>query len=86
MQRLTEKGIKKYLEANYGESRHNEGAMKVACSKLAKELKVKATHIFFYIIERRGIPGLYLTSYGFDTAEGRSVREEFEALYYQAIK
>jgi hypothetical protein len=84
MTRLTANGIEKYLTEQYGECKHDASAMKTACATLAKELKISAVSLFHYIVERTDNTGLHLTSYGFDTASGREVRETFEAYYYDA--
>jgi len=86
MTNLTAKGIKNYLEENYGVCKHNEIAMKEACVIVAKELKTAPLNVFFYIVERRPIQGLGLISYGFDSAEGREVREVFQSNYYEILE
>jgi hypothetical protein len=35
------------------------------------------------MVEQQPIPGLYTHSYGFNTREGRMIREEFEYFYYE---
>ena len=84
MKRLTANGIENYLTEQYGECKHNAKAMKKACATLAKELNIQAVSLFHYIVERTDNTGLHLTSYGFDTASGREVRERFESYYYEA--
>lgn len=82
MERLTSKGIEKYLTSQYGACRHNPVKMRNACAKTAKYYKVKPSEIFFYITERQDIPSLYCMSYGFQTALGREITEVFQSHYY----
>jgi hypothetical protein len=54
--------------------------MYYAIIKTANQYKVNKKDLFFYIIERRGdIP--MTTSYGFDTAYGREIRDSFSYNY-----
>jgi hypothetical protein len=56
--------------------------MYYAIIETAKEYKLNKKDLFFYIIERKGtIP--MTTSYGFDTAYGREIRQSFENNYYK---
>jgi hypothetical protein len=83
MKYLTANNIEKYLEEMYGECRHNPKAMLTACRVIAKGMQCKPKEVFHYIVEREDFTG-YLTSYGFDTATGRALREEFENEYNEA--
>ncbi len=82
MQRLTAKGIERYLTETYGECRHNPKAMAHAAKQVAKTLKCKPSEVFHFVIESEDIPGLYLKSYGFQTRGGREVIHQFEHYYY----
>ncbi len=82
MQRLTAKGIERYLTETYGECRHNPKAMAHAAKQVAKTLKCKPSEVFHFVIENEDIPGLYLKSYGFQTRGGREVIHQFEHYYY----
>jgi hypothetical protein len=82
MQRLTAKGIERYLTETYGECRHNPKAMAHAAKQVAKTLKCKPSEVFHFVIENEDIPGLYLKSYGFQTRDGREVIHQFESYYY----
>ncbi len=82
MQRLTAKGIERYLTETYGECRHNPKAMAHAAKQVAKTLKCKPLEVFHFVIETKDIPGLYLKSYGFQTRGGREVIHQFEHYYY----
>lgn len=85
MKRLTVKGAYNYLYENYGEVRHNMQAMVDACKILSKEYGVTPLKIFHFIVEQEPIEELYTHSYGFNTSSGRTIREEFEGYYYEAI-
>ena len=82
MQRLTAKGIERYLTETYGECRHNPKAMAHAAKQVAKTIKCKPSEVFHFVIENEDIPGLYLKSYGFHTRDGREVIRQFESYYY----
>jgi hypothetical protein len=78
---ISKKFIIDYITSNYGPMRHDIYRMYYAIIKTAKEYNLNKKDLFFYIIERRGdIP--MTTSYGFDTAYGREIRECFEYNYY----
>ena len=82
MQRLTAKGIERYLTETYGECRHNPKAMAHAAKQVAKTIKCKPSEVFHFVIENEDIPSLYLKSYGFHTRRGREVIHQFEYYYY----
>lgn len=79
---ISKKYIKDYIEKELGyELRHDLEAMTKAIRTTAKRFKVGRKNLFHYIIERTNtIP--MTTSYGFDTAYGREIREVFEYNYY----
>ena len=78
---ISKKYIVDYLVTNYGEMRHDADRMVIAVRLTAKRYGLDKKDLFHYIIERTdGISGA--TSYGFDTAYGREIRETFEYKYY----
>lgn len=81
MKRLTENNIKKYLIENYGEVRHNCESIKNACMSTARNYKCSSLDIFYFMIEDRPIERLYTHSYGYNTREGRGIKETFECYY-----
>lgn len=85
MKRLTEKGAYNYLYDNYGKVRHNMNAMVSACRTIGREYGVTPLKVFHFIVEQEPIEELYTHSYGFNTSNGRALREEFEGYYYEAI-
>ena len=83
MKRLTAKGIEKYLTENYGNCRHDAEKMVKACKEVSQIHNCKSLEVFHFMVEQQPIPGLYTHSYGFNTREGRMIREEFEYFYYE---
>lgn len=82
MKRVTAKGIERYLIENYGVCRHSPEAMSRACQETAKEWKCKPIEMFHFMVEQEPLPNHYTHSYGFNTALGREIREDFEANYH----
>jgi hypothetical protein len=73
---ISVKYITDYITSNYGEMRHNATRLAKAIRYTAKAHELDKKALFHYIIERsNGITGA--TSYGFDTAYGRDIRETF---------
>ena len=85
MKKLTVKGMERYLVENYGEVRHDLDAMRWACVKTAIKFNCKSLDVFHFVIEQKPIPNLYTHSYGFNTSNGRYIREHFEYEYYEAV-
>lgn len=81
MNTISKKYITDYITENYGEMRHNAEDFVKAIRLTAKTFGLNRKDLFHYIIERTSsIP--MATSYGFDTAYGREIRETFEYNYY----
>ena len=78
---ISKKFIIDYITSNYGPMRHDIYRMYWAIIDTAKQYKLNKKDLFFYIIERSDtIVGA--TSYGFDTAYGREIRDTFEMNYH----
>ena len=77
------KQMHKYLMDNYGKVVHDMDNMEYACSELANLHDIKAEDIFFFMVENRPIPSMCTHSCGFNTREGRALKQQFEAYYYQ---
>jgi hypothetical protein len=78
---ISKKYIIDYITSNYGAMRHDIYRMYYAIISTAKVYKLNKKDLFHYIIERTSsISGA--TSYGFDTAYGREIRDRFEHEYY----
>jgi hypothetical protein len=77
---ISKKYVVDYLVTNYGEMRHDADRMVKALRVTAKEFGLDIKDLFHYIIERAStISGA--TSYGFDTAYGREIRDTFSYNY-----
>ena len=50
--------------------------------QIAKKYNVKPLQIFFFMIENRQIKGINTHSYGFNTARGREIKQQFKNIYY----
>jgi len=77
------KQMHKYLMDNYGRVSHDMDNMEYACSELANLHNMKAKDVFFFIVEDKPIPNMYTHSYGFNTREGRALKQQFESYYYE---
>jgi hypothetical protein len=83
MKYLTEKNINNYLINNYGYNKHNNKKLLKASRITAKQYKVKAKDIFFFMIENEPIRELRTHSYDFNTSGGREIKETFKNNYYE---
>tara|TARA_R110002167_G_scaffold258567_1_gene465122 strand:+ start:447 stop:698 length:252 start_codon:yes stop_codon:yes gene_type:complete len=81
MKYLTENNINNYLINNYGYNKHNTNKLLKASRETAKQYKVKSIDIFFFMIENEPIKGIHTHSYGFNTSEGREVKNTFKNYY-----
>lgn len=78
---ISKKFILTYITSSYGEMKHDLDKFTTAINKTARQYSLNKKDLFFYIIERQEtIP--MATSYGFDTAYGREIRETFSNHYY----
>ena len=77
------KQMENYLLETYGKVVHDMNSMEYACSELANLHDIKAEDIFFFMVENRPIPGMYTHNYGFNTREGRALKQQFESYYYE---
>jgi hypothetical protein len=81
---ISQKYIKDYITENYDEVRHNLKRMAKACRIVAKIYGYTPKQIFHFMIEQISLSGTH--SYGFNTAYGREIREEFEVQYHEMYK
>lgn len=81
---ISQKYIKDYITENYGEIRHDLKRMAKACRIVAKIYGYTPKQIFHFMIEQVSLGGTH--SYGFNTAYGREIREEFNTQYYEFYK
>ena len=82
MKRLTAPGIRNYIIKNYGVMRHSEFDLLRACRVISNRYGFSPADVFHFIIENQDIEGSYVNSYGFNTAFGRSIKQEFSEVYY----
>ena len=78
---MTAKKMTAYLISNYGEARHDMHQMEYACGELANLHDITEEEVFLFIVENRPINGMYTHSYGFNTANGRALKEQFTNYY-----
>ena len=81
MKRLTAIGIERYLIETYGVVRHDVAKLMKASQSVAKRYGCKPIEVFHFMIEDEPIDGLYTHSYGFNTREGRHIKDEFTQKY-----
>lgn len=81
MNTISKKYIIDYITSNYGAMNHDIYRMYYAILSTAKVYKLNKKDLFHYIIERTSSIPL-TTSYGFDTAYGRDIRDRFEFEYH----
>ena len=77
------KQMENYLLETYGKVVHDMDNMEYACGELANLHDIKAEDIFFFMVENKPIDAMYTHSYGFNTREGRALKQQFESYYYQ---
>tara|TARA_R100000808_G_scaffold10659_1_gene28164 strand:- start:7488 stop:7742 length:255 start_codon:yes stop_codon:yes gene_type:complete len=80
------KQMENYLLETYGKVVHDMDNMEYACSELANLHDIKAEDIFFFMVENRPLPissGIISHNYGFNTREGRALKQQFEKYYYE---
>lgn len=80
---MTSKEIKKYLTDTYGgvKPQHNCDGMSYACKMISKNHNIDAKQVFHFMVEQVPINSLMTHDYGFNTAGGRQLRQEFEGWY-----
>ena len=79
--KLSARYIKSYIEKNYGSLKHDPEKMRNAAASVADEWHCSPVDVFHFAIESRDIQPLFLTSYGFHTANGRAMMDDFARAY-----
>ncbi len=82
----TLKQIREHFKANNYEPRHSLKGLKYASNELGRETKIDSFQLLLLVIENQPIPSAYTHSYGFHTANGRSLIETFQNYYYAYTK
>jgi len=83
IKKLTQKFAENYIYYNYGYLKHDIKKLIKASRETAKQYKCSPLEIFFFMIEEEPIKKLYTHSYGFNTSEGREIKETFKNNYYE---
>ena len=83
IKKLTQKFAADYIHYHYGYLKHDIKKLVKASRTTAKKYKCSPLEIFFFMIENRKIKGIYTHSYGFNTSEGREIKETFKNNYYE---
>ena len=66
--------------------RHNCEALAEAINHIAKEVDHDAFELMRLLIENKPIDALHTHSYGFHTANGRSLIEGMQSKYYEEVQ
>jgi replication initiation and membrane attachment protein DnaB len=81
---MTRKQIEKYIRNELGsEPRHDCRALAEAINEIAEEVNFDSYRLMQLLLENRPIDALYTHSYGFHTAQGRSLIEGMQNKYYK---
>tara|TARA_R110000796_G_scaffold62476_1_gene144118 strand:+ start:148 stop:408 length:261 start_codon:yes stop_codon:yes gene_type:complete len=81
IKKLTIKFAADYIHYNYGYLKHDIKKLVKASRTTAKQYNCIPLDIFFFMIEDEPIKNLYTHSYGFNTSEGREIKETFKNYY-----
>ena len=81
---MTATQIKTYLENEYGECRHDAYALAEAINQTQQDMDYEDEwDLFHLLVENKPINSLMTHSYGFHTANGRSIINEIKEKYYE---
>ena len=83
IKKLTQKFAADYIHYHYGYLKHDIKKLVKASRTTAKKYKCKPLDIFFFMIENKPVKGIYTHSYGFNTSEGREMKQTFKNKYYE---
>ena len=78
---LTVKQAKEYIFYHYGYLKHDIKKLVKASRETAKQYNITPLQMFLFMIEDKPINQLYTHSYGFNTSQGREVKQEFKINY-----
>ena len=82
MEQITTNDVTEYITEELGmKPMHNTQAIAEACNEMSSIHDCEANDIMRLILANEPIPTMYTHSYGFHTAEGRGLIEEFTLLY-----
>jgi len=84
---MTGEQIENYITTQLEcEPRHNCEALAEAINHIAEEVDHDAFELMRLLIENRPIDALHTHSYGFHTANGRSLIEGMQSKYYEEVQ
>jgi hypothetical protein len=83
---MTREQIENYITNELGsEPRHNCRALAEAINDIAEEVDFDSYRLMQLLLENRPIDALHTHSYGFHTANGRSLIEGIQSKYYEYV-
>jgi hypothetical protein len=84
--KMTKEQIEKYIKDELGsEPRHDCDALANAINEIAEEVDFDSYELMQLLLENRPIDALHTHSYGFHTANGRSLIEGIQSKYYEHV-
>ena len=84
---ITGEQIENYIVNDLGfKPRHNVEALAVAINHIADEVEYDSFALMQLLLENKPIPALHTHSYGFHTANGRSIIEAMQNTYYEEVQ
>ena len=84
---ITGEQIEKYIKKELRfEPRHNVEALAVAINHIADEVEHDSFALMQLLLENKPIDALHTHSYGFHTANGRSLIEGMQNVYHTEIQ
>ena len=84
---LTGEQIENYIVNDLGfQPRHNVEALAVAINHIADEVEYDSFALMQLLLENKPIDALHTHSYGFHTANGRSLIEGMQNTYYEEVQ
>ena len=83
---MTREQIENYITNELGsEPRHDCSALASAINEIAEEVDFDSYRLMQLLLENRPIDALHTHSYGFHTANGRSLIEGIQNKYYEYV-
>ena len=84
---ITGEQIEYYIVNDLGfQPRHNCEALAVAINNIADEVEYDSFELMQLLLENKPIDALHTHSYGFHTANGRSLVEGMQNTYYEEVQ
>jgi len=81
---MTGEQVEKYIREDLNSKpKHNCEALADAINDISHEVDYDSYEIMQLLLENRPIDGLHTHSYGFHTANGRSIIEGIQSKYYE---